>query len=264
MPTEKAASVKCLGVRTMGPCVDSPPQRENSFPLRKGSAYLGSVRRRAMVSPFETIATLGVVPVIAIDEARHALPLADALLEAGLNVVEITFRTEAAVDVLSVLNDRRPELVIGAGTVLDKASLVGAIAAGARFALAPGFDAEIVDAAALSGLPFAPGIMTPSDLSAAARRGVRLAKFFPAGVAGGPVALDGIAAPFLHLGIRFLPTGGVSLETMAHWLALPHVAAVGGTWIARAADIREERFGEIETKARAALARAKALREQLP
>jgi 2-dehydro-3-deoxyphosphogluconate aldolase/(4S)-4-hydroxy-2-oxoglutarate aldolase len=134
------------------------------------------------------------------------------------------------------------------------------VAAGARFALAPGFDPEIVEAAARQGLPFAPGVMTPSDLGAAAKRGIRLAKFFPAGIAGGPRALEAIAAPFAHLNIRYIPTGGVSLETMADWLKMKLVAAVGGTWIARTEDIREKRFADITAKAKAAVARAAQIR----
>ncbi len=214
-----------------------------------------------MHTPFDAIAALGVVPVIAIEEARHAVPLADALLEGGLTVAEITFRTAAAAQVLSILHQERPELMIGAGTVLDRASLDAAVAAGARFGLAPGFDPEIVEAAQEAGLPFAPGIMTPSELTAAVKRGVRLAKFFPAGVAGGPTALEGISAPFAHLGVRFVPTGGVSFETMADWLKLKAVAAVGGTWIARTDDIREGRFAEIAKKARLAVGRAREIRE---
>ena len=139
-----------------------------------------------------------------------AVALADALLEGGLPVAEITFRTPAAADVLATIRDARPELCIGAGTVLDTESLKRAIDAGARFGLAPGFDPKIVEAAHKADLPFCPGIMTPSDLSLAAADGVRLAKFFPAGIAGGPKALSGISAPFAHLGIRFIPTGGVT------------------------------------------------------
>jgi 2-dehydro-3-deoxyphosphogluconate aldolase/(4S)-4-hydroxy-2-oxoglutarate aldolase len=214
-----------------------------------------------MPNPFDTIAALGVVPVIAIESVADAMPLADALLEGGLTVAEITFRTKAAAEVLSTLNRERPDLMIGAGTVLDLASLDAAVAAGARFGLAPGFDPEIVDAAGAKGLPFAPGVMTPSELTQAVKRGVRLAKFFPAGVAGGPAALEGIAAPFAHLGLRFVPTGGVSLDTMADWLKLKTVAAVGGTWIARTDDIREKRFAEIARKAKAAVARAREIRD---
>lgn len=213
-----------------------------------------------MSDPFSAIRTLGVVPVIAIDDARDAVAVADALLEGGLSVAEITFRTAAAADTLSALRDTRPELLIGAGTVLDLASLRAAVAAGAKFGLAPGFDAEIVATANQIGLPFAPGVMTPSDLSGAVRHGVRIAKYFPAGVAGGPRALEAIAAPFAHLGVRFVPTGGISLESMADWLKLKAVAAVGGTWIARTEDIRERRFADITMKARAAVARAAEIR----
>jgi 2-dehydro-3-deoxyphosphogluconate aldolase / (4S)-4-hydroxy-2-oxoglutarate aldolase len=206
-----------------------------------------------MSDPFSAIASLGVVPVIAIENARDAVALADALLKGGLGVAEITFRTAAAAETLSTLKDARPELPIGAGTVLDIVSLKAAIGAGAKFGLAPGFDADVVEAAQKLGLPFAPGVMTPSELGAAVRHGVRLAKYFPAGAAGGPRALDAISAPFAHLGVRFVPTGGVSLDNMADWLKLKSVAAVGGTWIARAEDIRERRFADITRNARAAV-----------
>lgn len=202
-----------------------------------------------MQDPIDLIAGLGVVPVIAIERASDAVPLADALLEGGLPVAEITFRTEAAADVLSAMRDARPELCIGAGTILDKANLRRAIDSGARFGLAPGYDPDIVDAAKAAGLPFCPGVMTPSDLTLATARGVRLAKFFPAGIAGGPKALSGIAAPFAHLGIRFIPTGGVTEATIGEWLAIKQVVAVGGTWIAKTEDIREGRFKDIARNA---------------
>ncbi len=214
-----------------------------------------------MSNPFDTIAALGVVPVIAIERVADAVPLADALLEGGLPVAEITFRTAAAAEVMARISSERPQLLVGAGTVLDLFSLEAARRSGARFGLAPGFDAQIVEAAAGADFPFAPGIMTPSDLSAAGRHGARTVKFFPAGAAGGPKALEAISAPFAHLGMRFIPTGGISLETMGDWLKLASVAAVGGTWIARAQDIAEGRFGEIARKARAAVDKAKALRE---
>ena len=210
-----------------------------------------------MDNPLDLIASLGVVPVIAIEHASDAEPLADALLEGGLPVAEITFRTEAAADVLAAMRDARPELCIGAGTILDKDSLRRAIDSGARYGLAPGFDPEIVDAAKAAGLPFCPGIMTPSDLTLATARGVRLAKFFPAGVAGGPKALSGIAAPFAHLGVRFIPTGGVTQATIGDWLAIRQVIAVGGTWIAKTEDIREGRFSDIARNAREAVATAR-------
>jgi len=214
-----------------------------------------------MFDPFAAIARLGVLPVITIEDRANALGLADALLEGGLGVAEITFRTAAARDVIETLCKARPELLVGAGTVLDRASLQAAKSAGAAFGLAPGFDPEVVDAAAALDLPFAPGIMTPSELTAATAHGIRLAKFFPAGIAGGPAALDGIAAPFAHLGIRFIPTGGVTLDNLADWLAVKAVAAVGGTWIARTEQIRAGRFAEIKANAKAAVARVAQLRE---
>ena len=213
-----------------------------------------------MSGAFEQAAALGVVPVIAIEKAADALALADALLEGGLPIAEITFRTEAAAEVIAVMAERRPELNVGAGTILTPDALDAAVKAGAKFGLAPGFDADIVEAAAGRGFGFAPGVMTPSDLTGAARRGVRLAKFFPAGPAGGPSMLDAISAPFAHLGIRFIPTGGISEDTMADWLKLKSVAAVGGTWIARKDDISEGRWKEISDKARRAVARAREIR----
>lgn len=214
-----------------------------------------------MLNPIDTIAELGVVPVIAIERVEDAVPLADALLEGGLPVAEITFRTAAAADVLAALRDARPELCIGAGTVLDAASLAQAISAGAKFALAPGLDPEMVAAAERAGLPFFPGVMSPSDLTGAARLGAKLVKFFPAGAAGGPNFLEAISAPFAHLGIRFIPTGGVTEATIADWLRLKSVVAVGGTWIARTEDIRERRFSGIALKARAAVKAAALARE---
>jgi 2-dehydro-3-deoxyphosphogluconate aldolase/(4S)-4-hydroxy-2-oxoglutarate aldolase len=214
-----------------------------------------------MTDPFRTLAAIGIVPVIAIESAEDAIGLADALLEGGLPVAEITFRTPAAAPVLAKLSAERPQLLAGAGTVLDLASLEAARGSGARFGFAPGFDARIVEAAAKAKFPFAPGVMTPSDVSAAVAQGVRIMKFFPAGAAGGPKALEAIAAPFAHLGLSFIPTGGVSLDNLGDWLKLKSVIAVGGTWIARAEDIREGRFAEITKNARAAVEKAKALRE---
>ncbi len=180
----------------------------------------------------------------------------------NLPVAEITFRTAAAADVLATLRDARPELCIGAGTILDKTSLAAAVESGARFGLAPGYDPEIVEAARAAGLPFCPGVMTPTDLTAAVARGVRLAKFFPAGVAGGSKALVGISAPFAHLGLRFIPTGGVSEATMTEWLSMPQVVAVGGTWIANTEDIREGRFSDITRKAANAVRIAREILEK--
>ena len=210
---------------------------------------------------FARIEAIGVVPVIAIEDVAHAVPLADALLEGGLPVVEITFRTKAAAAVMARITAERPELMVGAGTILDQASMEAALRSDATFGLAPGFDPAILQAARAANLPFAPGVMTPSELGAALMMEARVLKFFPAGIAGGPAALEGIVAPFQHLRPRFIPTGGITEATMGEWLRIASVLAVGGTWIARTDDIRDSRWSEITRKARVAVAVAKNIRE---
>ena len=207
-----------------------------------------------MPTPFDRIAEIGVLPVIAIENPEHAVPLADALLAGGLPIAEITFRTQAAAEVIARMAAERPQLLVGAGTLLDRISLDIAKKSGAQFGLAPGFDPEVVDHAADAGFPFVPGIMTPSELSAAMRRGAQVFKFFPAGTIGGPDALKSIGAPFAHLGLNYVPTGGVSLANMAEWLKVPGVVAVGGTWIAKTEDIRESRWDKITANCREAIA----------
>jgi 2-dehydro-3-deoxyphosphogluconate aldolase/(4S)-4-hydroxy-2-oxoglutarate aldolase len=214
----------------------------------------------AVSNPFDRIAEIGVLPVIAIENPDHAVPLADALIAGGLPVAEITFRTAAAAEVIARMSRERPAVLVGAGTVLDRISLDTARKSGAQFGLAPGFDPEVVDHAADAGFPFVPGIMTPSELTAAMRRGAKLFKFFPAGTIGGPEALKSIAAPFAHLGLKFVPTGGVSPGNMADWLKLPAVAAVGGTWIAKTEDIRAGLWEKIAANCREAVAAVRQLR----
>jgi 2-dehydro-3-deoxyphosphogluconate aldolase/(4S)-4-hydroxy-2-oxoglutarate aldolase len=209
---------------------------------------------------FDRIGAIGVVPVIAIEDAVHTLPLADALLEGGLPIAEITFRTRAAAEVMATLHEKRPELLMGAGTILDRVSLQSARDCGAAFGLAPGFDPQIVAAASELDLPFAPGVMTPSELGAALGQGAQLCKFFPAGIVGGPKALSGISAPFAHLSPRFIPTGGVTVDNLAEWLALTTVLAVGGTWIATTSDVANGRWTDITAKSRAAVAAVRAAR----
>lgn len=212
------------------------------------------------MSIYDTLSTYGVVPVIAIDDAAAALPLADALIAGGLPVAEITFRTEAARDVIAKIAAERPEMIVGAGTVLTEAQADDALAAGARFALSPGIGAAVLAHAARIGLPFAPGIMGPSELQIALRHGCEMVKFFPAMPAGGPSMLKNIAAPYAHTGIGFNPTGGVTPENLPDWLALPQVRAVGGTWIARRDDIAAGNWDVITENARAAVARVRDIR----
>jgi 2-dehydro-3-deoxyphosphogluconate aldolase / (4S)-4-hydroxy-2-oxoglutarate aldolase len=209
---------------------------------------------------FDQIAGFGVVPVIAIHDAKHALPLADALIAGGLPLAEITFRTQAAPEAIRLIAAHRPALLVGAGTVLTEGQTDDALAAGAAFALSPGIDRAVVDHATRVGLPFAPGIMTPSDLQIALRAGCQMVKFFPAMAAGGPKMLQNIATPYLHTGITFNPTGGVTLDNMGDWLTLAFVRAVGGTWIATSDDIAAGNWDRIAENARQAAAKARSLR----
>lgn len=203
---------------------------------------------------FEKIAAIGVVPVIAIDDVRHALPLADALLAGGVACAEITFRTSAARAVIEVMASQRPELLVGAGTILDLQSLCAARDAGAAFGLAPGYNPAVVDAAKALGFAFAPGVMTPSEAGACLANGITTMKFFPAGAAGGTKMLGAIEAPYAHLQPRFIPTGGVTPANLHEWLAISSVLAVGGTWIATREAIAREAWGEITELCKAAVA----------
>ncbi len=202
----------------------------------------------------------GVVPVVAIENADHALPLADALIRGGLPVAEITFRTAAGAEVIRRMTSERPEMLVGAGTVLTPAQVRAAKEAGAVFAVAPGFNSEVVRAAQEEGLPFFPGVMTPSDIEGALSLGCRMLKFFPAGPAGGAAMLKAISAPYAHLGVRFMPTGGVSLDNLGDYLSLAAVPAAGGTWVATTEAIRAGDWAGIEAKAAAATAKVRVLR----
>ena len=200
----------------------------------------------------DALYSLGVVPVVAIEDASHALPLADALIAGGLPVAEITFRTAAGADVIEIIARERPEMLIGAGTVLSPEQAKRARACGAQFAVAPGLNPDVVRAAFDEELPFFPGVMTPSDVECALSLGCRQLKFFPAGPAGGVPMLKALTAPYKHMGVKFMPTGGVTLENLADYLAVESVTAVGGTWIAATAAIRAGDWSGITERARAA------------
>jgi 2-dehydro-3-deoxyphosphogluconate aldolase/(4S)-4-hydroxy-2-oxoglutarate aldolase len=195
--------------------------------------FYEQTKERIMPNVLDRVAEIGVVPVIAIDSVSHALPLADALLAGGLPVAEITFRTDAAAEVIRLLSRERPDLIVGAGTVLSPETMKTAHAAGATFAVAPGLNPRVAQAAQELGMPFVPGIANPSDIEAGLDLGCRLLKFFPAEALGGVKLLTALSAPYRHTGVRFMPTGGVTTANLADYLGLPAVAAVGGTWIAK-------------------------------
>jgi 2-dehydro-3-deoxyphosphogluconate aldolase/(4S)-4-hydroxy-2-oxoglutarate aldolase len=200
----------------------------------------------------EVFALAPVIPVITIEDAAAAVPLARALVAGGLRVVEITLRTDAAVDAARAIVAEVPEAVVGVGTVLTRADLERAARIGAAFAISPGVSLDLLQAAASGDLPFVPGIQTASDLITCVTRGYELVKFFPAVPAGGIAMLDALGGPFSA--VRFCPTGGIGEANAAQWLAHPKVVAVGGSWVAPVADIKAGAWATIEARARHASA----------
>lgn len=212
-----------------------------------------------MSDVYDIISEIRVVPVIAIDSVDSAIPLADALLAGGLPIAEITFRTAAAADVISLLKKERPQLLIGAGTVLTAENARRAKDCGAQFAVSPGFNPTVVKACLDAELPIAPGVMTPSDIEAGLSFGITVLKFFPAGAAGGPGMLKSVAAPYMHLGVRFIPTGGVTQDNMGEYLQHSFVLGVGGTWLANKNLIGAGDWDTIAENCRVAVAAAGAV-----
>jgi 2-dehydro-3-deoxyphosphogluconate aldolase/(4S)-4-hydroxy-2-oxoglutarate aldolase len=206
----------------------------------------------ASISISDRLTQCGVVPVIAIENEAAALPLADALLLGGLPVVEVTFRTAAAAAVIRQLIQERPQLLVGAGTVLTPANLEAAHTSGAAFAVAPGLNPQLVKEAQTLGLPFIPGIATPSEIESALGLGCPLLKFFPAETLGGVAMLEALSAPYKHTGVRFMPTGGVNPGNLETYLKLDTVAAVGGTWLAKKEDLAAGKWDDIRTRCEAA------------
>ena len=182
----------------------------------------------------DTLAQYKNIPVLVLEDLESGLRRCELLCECGLPVAEITFRTKAAESIIREASRRFPEMFIGAGTILNTADLHRAFDAGAKFAVAPGFNPTVVGEAMKHGYAFAPGICTPSEIEQAYELGCRFFKFFPAEAAGGVKMLKSIAAPYKHLGIKFMPTGGVTIDNAADWLAVPEVSAAGGTWLNKA------------------------------
>jgi 2-dehydro-3-deoxyphosphogluconate aldolase / (4S)-4-hydroxy-2-oxoglutarate aldolase len=203
---------------------------------------------------FAAVEALAVVPVVEIDDAEQAVPLARTLAEAGLPVVEVTFRTPAARDAVAAIAKELPEFLLGAGTLVLPDMVAAAAEAGARFGVSPGLSSACLTVAAEHGLPFVPGAVTPSEVGGCLEAGMKNIKFFPAGAYGGVATLKALDGPFGWTGARFMPTGGVRPDNAAEYLALPNVFAVGGTWVAPRADIVAGRWDEIGERARAAAA----------
>ncbi|MEO2266103.1 bifunctional 4-hydroxy-2-oxoglutarate aldolase/2-dehydro-3-deoxy-phosphogluconate aldolase [Pseudoalteromonas sp. YIC-656] len=191
-----------------------------------------------------------VVPVVVIDRLEDAEPLAKALFNGGLRALEITLRTPIAAEAVKVMKQAVPEAYVGTGTVIDKATFDASIEAGADFMVSPGVNDELLALASQSDTPFLPGAATPSEVMRLAERGFSFLKFFPAAAAGGPAMLKSIGGPLP--GVKFCPTGGISLETAPQYLSLDNVVCVGGTWMLDKTLIEQQDWQAIEQLARQA------------
>ncbi len=191
-----------------------------------------------------------VIPVLTITDARHAVPLAQALVDGGLTVLEITLRTPAALEAVQLIKAHVPHADVGVGTVLTSKQAEAALKAGARFLVSPGFTRDLLDAAEEWAIPWLPGIATAGEAMALLERGYRMAKFFPAESSGGIAALKAFAAPLADL--RFCPTGGVGPANLEAYLATPNVVCVGGSWVAPQAMIDAGDWAGITKLARTA------------
>lgn len=213
-------------------------------------------------STLKRIEKSGVIAVLVIDQPEDAVPLARALLACGIDAMELTLRTPAAVDALSLVREQVPEMLAGVGTILNQQQVEQVVDAGAAFGVAPGLNVRVVERAKELGLPFAPGIVTPSEIELAVELGCRELKFFPAEPSGGIKYLRSMYAPYAHLGLQFLPLGGINAANMAGYLFDAAVPAIGGSWLAPRKMIQERNWSVVIDHATEARRIIKELREK--
>lgn len=206
-----------------------------------------------MDSVIEKLSEIKIVPVLVLEDVRAGLKMCEVLVENGLPAAEVTFRTSAAEKIIREAAKEFPELYLGAGTILNTGDLHRAFDAGAKFAVAPGFNPTVIKEAVENDFAFAPGVCTPSEVEQAVELGCKFLKFFPAEAAGGVKMLKSIIAPYRHLGICFMPTGGVTSANAADYLAIKEVAAIGGTWLGKAEDIKAENWDAVAKAVKAAV-----------
>lgn len=206
----------------------------------------------------QRVQDMGVVPVVVLNDAKDAAPLAKALCEGGLPCAEVTFRTEAAEESIRIMATEFPEMLIGAGTVLTIEQVDRAVAAGAKFIVSPGFDPEIVDYCLEKGILVLPGCITPSEVAQAVKRGLSVVKFFPAEQFGGIATIKALAAPYTN--VRFMPTGGISAKNLADYLGFKKIVACGGSWMVKGDLIAAGEFDKIKEMTAEAVALVKEIR----
>ncbi len=183
----------------------------------------------------ERLANSIVVPVVVLDKVEDAVPTAKAMAAGGVDTMEITFRTACAPEAIKAVAENCPEVLVGAGTILNLEQCKLAVEMGAKFIVSPGFSDEVVGWCVENGIPVAPGCVTPTEIMAALKHGLKMVKFFPANVYGGLNAMKNLSAPFV--GVKFLPTGGVNSANIKEYVDAPFIHAVGGSWVCPKADI---------------------------
>ncbi len=194
------------------------------------------------------------VCVAVIDRVDDAVPLAEALLAGGLNCVEVTFRTAGAAESISAICKKVPQMIVGAGTLLTPENVRQAVDAGAQFGVSPGLSETVSRTAREGKLPLFPGVITPTEIMRAMELGWKHLKFFPAETFGGINALKALIGPFGHTGVKFIPTGGITVATLPNYLAIPQVAAIGGSWMAERKLVAEHSWDKITALTAAAMA----------
>jgi 2-dehydro-3-deoxyphosphogluconate aldolase / (4S)-4-hydroxy-2-oxoglutarate aldolase len=211
----------------------------------------------------DQIRSAGIVAVLVIDDVDDAVPLASTLFEGGISAIELTLRTDAAIQSVRRIRAEVPGMIVGVGTILTALQVKAVVAAGGAFGVAPGMNPATVAAAKAAGLPFAPGVCTPTDIELAVESGCRLLKFFPCEPSGGLRFLQSIAAPFEHLGVKFIPLGGIETPNADTYLTDPLVHAIGGSWIAPRQTIRAKNWTLIREHASRASQLLKQVRKQV-
>lgn len=199
-----------------------------------------------------------VVPVVVLEDAKDAVPLAGALIDGGLPCAEVTFRTDAAEESIRRMCSEYPQMLVGAGTVLTTEQVDRAVAAGAKFIVSPGFDPEIVDYCQAKNIPVLPGCVTPSEAAQAVKRGLKVVKFFPAEQAGGLSMLKSMAAPYTML--KFMPTGGINTENLKDYLSFDRIICCGGSWMVKGDMIKKGEFDKIRRMTKEAVELAASVR----
>ena len=211
-----------------------------------------------MTEMMQQLKKIGIIPVVVLNDASDALPLARCLMEGGLPCAEVTFRTAAAEESIRQMAQAYPDMIVGAGTVLTTEQADRAIGAGAKFIVSPGFNPKVTEYVLKKGIPMTPGVCTPTEIEAALQFDLDVLKFFPAEPSGGLKMIKALAAPYV--GLQFMPTGGINAANVRDYLAYDRIVACGGSWMVNGSLVKEGKFDEILNMVREAAAIVKEIR----